>query len=385
MGNRYGTIYYSTYTEGRTVPDRHDPYASWEDSLSKEIGIQDVNIELSGGTGGTADKTAVRDRVLSGMQPSGLLHVGNLVGALQNWVKLQQRYDCYYFVADWHALTSNYADPAVIKQYTDELVLNFLSAGLDPDRCTVFVQSAIPQHAELYVLLSMITPLGWLQRVPTYKEKQFEIKDKDLDTYGFLGYPVLQSADILAYRAKYVPVGIDQQPHLEFTRELARRFNSIYASDVMVEPEALLTEYPKVVGLDGRKMSKSYNNCIYLSDTPEEVQTKVRTMMTDPARVRRTDKGDPELSPVYQLHKVFSTEEEQQYVADGCRSASIGCIDCKKIVTKHILTLLEPIWARRKELKDSSTLTDVVRAGNARAASVTEESMHLIREAMRLQ
>ncbi|KJU85180.1 tryptophanyl-tRNA synthetase [Candidatus Magnetobacterium bavaricum] len=318
------------------------------------------------------------------MQPSGLLHIGNLVGALQNWVKLQHQYDCYYFVADWHALTSNYADPAVIKQHTDELVLNFLATGLDPDRCTVFVQSAIPQHAELYVLLSMITPLGWLQRVPTYKEKQFEIKDKDLDTYGFLGYPVLQSADILAYRARYVPVGIDQQPHLEFTRELARRFNSLYACDVMIEPEALLTEYPKVVGLDGRKMSKSYNNCIYLSDTPEEVQTKVRTMMTDPARIRRTDKGDPELSPVYQLHKVFSTEEERQYVADGCRSASIGCIDCKKIVTKHILTLLEPIWARRKELKNSSALTDVVRAGNARATRVTEESMQLIREAMRL-
>ncbi|MBF0608721.1 MAG: tryptophan--tRNA ligase [Candidatus Magnetobacterium sp. LHC-1] len=342
--------------------------------------MQDGDNKLSGGTGGTA----LKERVLSGMQPSGLLHVGNLVGALQNWVKLQHHYDCYYFVADWHALTSNYADPAVIKQYSQELVLNFLAAGLDPDKCTVFVQSAIPQHAELYVLLSMITPLGWLQRVPTYKEKQFEIKDKDLDTYGFLGYPVLQSADILAYRAKYVPVGIDQQPHLEFTRELARRFNFLYPGDVMVEPEALLTDYPKVVGLDGRKMSKSYNNCIYLSDTPQEVQTKIRTMMTDPARVRRTDKGDPELSPVYQLHKVFSTQEQQQYVADGCRNASIGCIDCKKIVTTHILTILEPIWARRKELKNSSTLIDIVSAGNARAARVAEESMQLIREAMRL-
>ncbi|MBF0337512.1 MAG: tryptophan--tRNA ligase [Nitrospirae bacterium] len=349
--------------------------------------MQDGDNKLSGstgGTGGTTDKAAVKERVLSGMQPSGLLHVGNLVGALQNWVKLQHHYDCYYFVADWHALTSNYADPAVIREYTQELVLNFLAAGLDPDKCTVFVQSAIPQHAELYVLLSMITPLGWLQRVPTYKEKQFEIKDKDLDTYGFLGYPVLQSADILAYRAKYVPVGIDQQPHLEFTRELARRFNFLYPGDVMVEPEALLTDYPKVVGLDGRKMSKSYNNCIYLSDTTEEVQTKIRTMMTDPARVRRTDKGDPELSPVYQLHKVFSTKEQQQYVADGCRNASIGCIDCKKIVTTHILTILEPIWARRKELKNSSTLTDILNAGNARAARVAQESMQLIREAMRL-
>ncbi|MBF0538316.1 MAG: tryptophan--tRNA ligase [Nitrospirae bacterium] len=351
--------------------------------------MQDSDIKLSptvgpGDTTGTGDKAGVKERVLSGMQPSGLLHLGNLVGALQNWVKLQQRYDCYYFVADWHALTSNYAEPAVIKQYAQELVLNFLAAGLNPEICTIFVQSRIPQHAELYVLLSMITPLGWLQRVPTYKEKQFEIKDKDLDTYGFLGYPVLQSADILAYRAKYVPIGIDQQPHLELTRELARRFNFLYGGEVMVEPEALLTEYPKVVGLDGRKMSKSYNNCIYLSDTPDEVQNKIKTMMTDPARQRRTDKGDPELSAVYQLHKVFSTPEEQQYVADGCRSASIGCIDCKKIVTRHILTLLEPIWARRKELMNSPTLTDVVHEGNARASRVAEESMQLIREAMRL-
>ncbi|MBF0342688.1 MAG: tryptophan--tRNA ligase [Nitrospirae bacterium] len=337
-------------------------------------------------TGGQVDEPGLRfnNRVLSGMQPSGLLHIGNLVGALQNWVKLQQQYECYYFVADWHALTSNYAEPALIKQYSNELVLNFLSAGLSPDKCTIFIQSKVPQHAELCLLLSMITPLGWLQRVPTYKEKQFEIKDKDLDTFGFLGYPVLQSADILAYRAKYVPVGIDQEPHLEITREIARRFNFLYSTEVMVEPQALLTEFPKVVGLDGRKMSKSYNNCIYLSDTPEEVETKIRTMMTDPARKRRTDKGDPELSPVFQLHKVFSTKEEQEYVADGCRTAKIGCIDCKKILIKHVLTLLESIWAKRKELIKSSVLTDVVREGNARAAHVTEESMQLIREAMKL-
>src|SRR4030066_2199283 len=252
-----------------------------------------------------------KKRVLSGMQPSGKLHIGNLVGALQNWVKLQDKYECYYFIADWHALTSQYADTSQIKDNIKDVLVNWLSAGIDPERATIFIQSHVPEHAELHILLSMITPLGWLERVPSYKEKQEEIKDRDLHTYGFLGYPVLQSADILSYKANYVPVGIDQLPHLEITREICRRFNYFY-SNVFPEPEGLLTEFPKVVGLDGRKMSKTYNNCIYLSDSPQEVEQKIKTMITDPQRVKRTDRGDPEKSPVFQLHKIFSTKDEQQ-------------------------------------------------------------------------
>ncbi len=325
-----------------------------------------------------------KERVLSGMQPSGYLHLGNFVGALQNWVRLQDEYDCYYFIADWHALTTNYANPAFIKEYTQDLLVNFISSGLDPDRCTIFQQSKVLQHAELHILLSMITPLGWLERVPTYKEKQVELKDKDLNTYGFLGYPVLQSADILIYRAKYVPVGVDQIPHLEITREMARRFNYIYNSDAIVEPEALLTEFPKVVGVDGRKMSKSYDNAIFLSDPPEVVEKKIKTMMTDPARKRRHDQGEPELSPVYQLHKIFSTKEELDHVAHGCRTAGIGCIDCKKILIKNIFEILEPIWKKRKELIHSpSVLYDIINNGNKKAGKVAEETMVLVREEMK--
>ncbi|MFW9804900.1 MAG: tryptophan--tRNA ligase, partial [Candidatus Thorarchaeota archaeon] len=251
----------------------------------------------------------MKDRVLSGMQPSGHLHLGNLVGALQNWVKIQDDYDCFYFIADWHALTTNFAQPELIKDYTEDLVLNFLSAGIEPEKSTIFVQSRILQHAELHIILSMITPNGWLERVPTYKEKKEEISDKDIDSYGFLGYPVLQSADILIYLAKHVPVGIDQVPHLEITREICRRFNHIYKTDVLIEPQPLLTKFPKVVGVDGRKMSKSYDNCIYLNDAPDVVEQKLKTMVTDPARVRRTDPGTPDLSPVFELHKIFSTKE----------------------------------------------------------------------------
>ena len=231
-----------------------------------------------------------KERVLSGMQSSGKLHLGNLVGALRNWVRLQDQYDCFYFVADWHSLTTGYADPSTIKESTRDLLINFLAAGLDPEKCTIFIQSRILEHAELHLLLSMITPVGWLERVPTYKEKQQELKEKDLSTYGFLGYPLLQTADIIIYRAKYVPVGIDQVPHLEISREIARRFNHLY-KEIFPEPEALLTEFPKVVGVDGRKMSKSYDNAIYLSDSPKEVDRKIRTMVTDPARVKKTDRG----------------------------------------------------------------------------------------------
>lgn len=325
-----------------------------------------------------------KDRVLSGMQSSGKVHLGNLVGALQNWVKLQDRYDCYYFVADWHALTTGYSTPSVLQESVKDLLINFLASGLDPDKCTIFLQSKVLEHAELHLLLSMITPLGWLERVPTYKEKQQELQDRDLSTYGFLGYPLLQTADIIIYRAKYVPVGIDQVPHLEISREIARRFNHIYR-DIFPEPEALLTEFPKVPGVDGRKMSKSYDNAIYLSDTPKEVEQKIRTMTTDPARVKRTDTGNPDLSPVFQLHKVFSTKEEQDKVAEGCRTAGIGCIDCKKVLIKNVFNVLEPIWAKRQELiNNPGQLQEIVDKGTEKARKVARETMKLVRESMGL-
>ncbi|GBE00333.1 tryptophan--tRNA ligase [bacterium BMS3Abin07] len=324
------------------------------------------------------------DRVLSGMQPSGYLHLGNLVGALQSWVKLQDDYECFYFVADWHALTTNFANPEMIKGYTEDLVLNFLAAGLDPEKCTMFVQSRILQHAEFHVLLSMITPLGWLERVPTYKEKKEEIGDRDIDSYGFLGYPVLQSADIMIYRARYVPVGIDQVPHLEITREICRRFNFIYKTGALVEPEPLLTQFPKVVGVDGRKMSKSYDNCIYLNDPAEVVEQKLKTMVTDPARKRRHDPGTPDLSPVFALHRIFSTTEQQEEVAEGCRTASIGCIDCKKILIDNIFRVLEPIWEKRKYYgANPSIIQDILETGTKKATAIAEETMQLVRSAMK--
>ncbi|MFA4829172.1 MAG: tryptophan--tRNA ligase [Thermodesulfovibrionales bacterium] len=324
------------------------------------------------------------DRVLSGMQASGKLHLGNLVGALQNWVRLQDKYDCFYFIADWHALTTGYANPSALKESTEDILINFLAAGLDPDKCTIFLQSKILQHSELHLLLSMITPLGWLERVPTYKEKQQELKDRDLSTYGFLGYPLLQTADIIIYRARYVPVGVDQVPHLEISREIARRFNFLY-KEIFPEPEALLTEFPKVPGVDGRKMSKSYDNAIYLSDSPKVAEQKILTMMTDPARKRRTDKGNPELSPVFQLHRIFSTKEEQNEVAEGCRTAGIGCIDCKKILIKNIFRVLEPIWQKRSELIANPKLVmEVAEKGTDKARKIAEETMHFVREAMGL-
>lgn len=324
------------------------------------------------------------DRVLSGMQASGKLHLGNLVGALQNWVSLQEKYDCYYFVADWHALTTGYANPEAIRESAQDLLLNFLASGLDPDKCTIFIQSQILEHAELNLLLSMITPLGWLERVPTYKEKQQELKDRDLSTFGFLGYPVLQSADILIYRARHVPVGIDQFPHLEITREIARRFNYLYR-EVFPEPEGLLTEFPKVPGVDGRKMSKSYDNAVYLSDSPDVVEQKLRTMVTDPARKRRTDPGEPELSPVFQLHRIFSSKEELDEVAHGCRTAGIGCIDCKKVLIKNVFRVMDPIWEKRNELLNNpDILNDIAKKGTDKARKVAQETMEMVRGAVGL-
>jgi len=326
-----------------------------------------------------------RERVLSGMQASGKLHLCNLVGALKNWVDLQDKYDCFYFIADWHALTTGYSNPSSIKGSTADLLINFIAAGLDPERATIFIQSMVPQHAELHLLLSMITPVGWLERVPTYKEKQEQLRDRDLSTFGFLGYPVLQTADMIIYRAKHVPVGIDQMPHLEISREITRRFNYLYSSEVFPEPEGLLTEFPKVVGLDGRKMSKSYDNAIYLSDPPDVVENKIKTMMTDPARKRRGDKGSPELSPVHHLHKIFSTKEEIEYVAQGCRTAEIGCLDCKKVLIKNIFAYLEPIWKKRKELEGNpDILFDIARKGSEKARLVAEDTMQTVRAIMGL-
>jgi tryptophanyl-tRNA synthetase len=321
-------------------------------------------------------------RVLSGMQASGRLHLGNLVGALQNWVALQDRYECFYFVADWHALTTGYAHPEDIKDSTRDVLVNYIAAGLDPERSTLFLQSRILQHSELHLMLSMITPVGWLERVPTYKEKKEELHDRDLNMYGFLGYPVLQTADIIIYKADFVPVGEDQVPHLEISREIVRRFNNLY-KEVFPEPQPLLTKFPKVPGVDGRKMSKSYDNAVYLSDAPDTVEKKIKTMMTDPARVKRTDKGDPEKSPVYHLHKIFSSEEEVREVAEGCSTAGIGCIDCKKVLIKNVRSVMEPIWEKRDELLlNPSRIEDIIRLGTEKAAKVAEETMDEVREAL---
>ncbi|HUL00743.1 MAG TPA: tryptophan--tRNA ligase, partial [Nitrospirota bacterium] len=287
-----------------------------------------------------------KKRVLSGMQPSGLLHLGNLMGALDNWRKLQDEYECYYFIADWHALTTNYADTSDMRTFVTEMVIDWLAAGLDPEKSVLFQQSLVPEHAVLHILLSMSTPLPWLERVPTYKEKMEQIQDKDLYTYGFLGYPVLQAADILIYKSNYVPVGIDQLPHLELTREICRRFNSFYGH-VFPEPQPLMTEYPKVPGTDGRKMSKSYNNCLYLSESPDEISKKIMQMITDPARVRRQDPGNPDVCPLYSLDKIFAPKEWCEYVNVECRRAGIGCVDDKKELLKHLLAYLKPMQERR--------------------------------------
>ena len=325
-----------------------------------------------------------KKRVLSGMQPSGLLHLGNLMGALDNWRKLQDEYECYYFIADWHALTTQYADTSKMRAYVHEMVIDWLAAGLDPEKCVLFQQSQLPEHAVLHVLFSMITPLPWLERVPTYKEKMEQIDDRDLYTYGFLGYPVLQAADILIYKADYVPVGIDQLPHLELTREIGRRFNAFYG-DVLPEPQPLLTQYPKLLGTDGRKMSKSYNNCLYLSDTPEEITKKVMAMITDPARVRRQDPGNPDICPLYTLDQIFAPKEWCDHVKRECPKAGIGCVDDKRELLKHLLEYLRPLQERRKALTaDPKKVAEIIAAGSAKARIVARETLARVQEAMKL-
>jgi tryptophanyl-tRNA synthetase len=344
------------------------------------------------------------------MRSTGKLHLGNYVGALENWVRMQEQYDCFFFIADWHALTTDYADTSRLKENSVEVLLDWLAAGLDPAKCVMFIQSHVPAHAELHLLLSMITPLGWLERVPTYKEQRENIKEKDLGTYGFLGYPVLQSADILIYKADVVPVGEDQVAHVELTREIARRFNVLYPrQDVQVgllqpgivspkvaeerlrrllvfpEPQALLTPAPKLPGTDGRKMSKSYGNTIMLTDPEPVVRLKLKTMVTDPARVRRNDPGNPDVCPVGDLHKIFSSKETMARVYEGCRSAGIGCIECKSWAADELVKILSPMQERRKKYEDNPRLAwDILEAGSARAREVAGGTMDEVRKAMGL-
>jgi tryptophanyl-tRNA synthetase len=345
-----------------------------------------------------------RRRVLSGMRPTGKLHLGNYMGALYNWVKLQHQYECYFFVADYHALTTDYADTSKLQENVREVTLDFLAAGLDPKVCTIFVQSYVPAHFELNDLLAMITPLSWLERVPSYKDQQEQLKEKDLATFGFLGYPLLQSADILIYQADFVPVGQDQAAHVEITREIARRFNHFYSPkaekhvgppeeyqgkylwQILPEPQVLLTPSPKLPGTDGRKMSKSYGNTILLADPEPEIRAKLKTMVTDPARVRRTDPGNPDVCPVFDLHKVFSPEEKQAEVRIGCTTAGIGCIQCKGWLADEVVRELAPIQERRRHFEANRAEVDaILEAGNARANVRANETMQEVRVAMGLR
>ncbi|HKY09329.1 MAG TPA: tryptophan--tRNA ligase [Candidatus Binatia bacterium] len=305
--------------------------------------------------------------IVSGMRPTGKLHLGHFHGALVNWLRLQEQYQCYFFVADWHALTTDYATPQGIRESTIEMVMDWLAVGLDPAKSVIFRQSRVKEHAELHLLYSMITPVSWLERNPTYKEQMKEIVGKDLSTYGFLGYPVLQAADITIYKANKVPVGVDQAPHVELTREIVRRFNQLYRP-VFPEPDVLLTEAQKVPGLDGRKMSKSYGNAVFLSDSAKEIDAKISRMMTDPARVKRSDPGEPEKCPAFQLHKIYCTPQEIDYVTQGCRTAGIGCLECKKIMIKHVVEELAPIRERRAQFESNPAKVEEILEGGTRAA-----------------
>ena len=394
------------------------------------------------------------DRVLSGMRPTGALHLGHYHGVLKNWVKLQHEYECLFFVADWHALTTHYDSPEIIEDNVWDMVIDWLAAGVDPAQATLFIQSKVPEHAELHLLLSMMTPLGWLERVPTYKDQQEKLSEKDLSTYGFLGYPLLQSADILIYRANQVPVGEDQVPHVELTREVARRFNHLFGREpgfeekaleavkklgskrarlyqefrtkfqeqgdaaalesakallqetqnlamidrerlfgylegggkmILAEPEALLTEAPRMPGLDGQKMSKSYNNTITLREDDDSVVKKIRTMPTDPARVRRNDPGDPEKCPVWQLHQVYSSESTKEWVRNGCTTAGIGCLDCKQPVIEGVLDELAPMRERATlYLEDRTLVRNIIADGCEKARRMAQDTMRDVRDAMGL-
>ncbi len=325
-----------------------------------------------------------KQRILSGMRPSGKLHLGNLMGALDNWKKLQDDYECFFFAADWHALTTEYENPEGIQSSIQEMMVDWLSVGLDPKRSVLFVQSKIMEHAELHLLLSMITPLPWLERVPSYKEQQQELLNRDLNTYGFLGYPLLQTADIIIYKAHKVPVGIDQVPHVEISREIARRFNFLYGS-VFPLPEPLLTETPKLLGIDGRKMSKSYNNAIYISDSPAGIREKVGQMFTDPHRIRKSDPGNPDICNVFSFHRVYSPTEVVERVNVDCRRATLGCVEDKRNLAENIITYLAPIQEKRSRyLENPHGVEEILQDGCRRAQVVATQTLAEVRRAMKL-
>lgn len=322
-----------------------------------------------------------RERILSGMQASGRLHIGNYHGALENWVKLQDDYECFYFIADWHALTTLFNESGKVREYTREIAIDFLACGLDPAKSTIFIQSEVLQHAELSVILGMITPTPWLQRVPSYKDKKKELAGKDLSSHGFLGYPVLQSADIAIYRAAYVPVGEDQLPHLELTREIVRRFNHLYGA-TLVEPKEIITPAAALPGLDGRKMSKSYDNAVYLSDDDDTVRKKFMNAVTDPQRQRRKDPGRPEVCNIHTYHKIYSTGARVTEIEEQCRQAEIGCVDCKKELIERFFGRFADIRRKRKDLSaDPGPVRTALDQGAARAREVAEETMALVRKA----
>jgi len=326
-----------------------------------------------------------KKRILSGIRPTGKLHLGNLHGALANWVELQNKgYDCFYFIADWHALTSDYADTGSIRANSFDMVIDWLSVGLDPKKSTLFVQSAIKEHAELFLILSMITPLPWLERNPTYKEMRTELADKDLSTFGFLGYPVLQAADILMYKAFGVPVGVDQLPHVELTREIARRFNFLYR-EVFPIPEPLLAEVPKLLGIDGRKMSKSYDNAIFLSDRGDALKKKVESMFTDPQRMRKSDAGNPEICNVFTFHGIYSTPEEVARIDRDCRAAAIGCVECKRRLYAKLSESLKPIHERQDHYRGNpGEVREIIEEGNRKAREIASATMEEVREAVKI-
>lgn len=318
----------------------------------------------------------MKKRVLSGMRPTGKLHLGNLHGALANWKRLQEQYECYFFVADWHALTSDYQDTSHVQEYIWEMLIDWLSVGLDPEKATIFIQSRVPEHTELHLLFSMITPLPWLERNPTYKEQQRELIEKDLNTYGFLGYPVLQAADILIYKAHLVPVGVDQLPHIELTREIARRFNYLYKKEVFPLPEPLLAEVPKLLGIDGRKMSKSYHNAIYLSDSPEVIREKVSQMFTDKSRLRKSDPGHPDICNVFSFHKIYTPAETVAQIEEDCKNAKIGCVACKKHLAENLIKGMLPHQERRHYYEThADELKEIVEFGIKKAQMVARPTL----------
>jgi tryptophanyl-tRNA synthetase len=322
--------------------------------------------------------------ILSGMRPTGKMHLGHLHGALLNWKHLQEQYRCFYFIADWHALTSEYAHTDIIRSSRYDIIIDWISVGLDPKVSTFFIQSEIKEHAELHLIFSMFTPLPWLERNPTYKEQLTELRQKDVYTYGFLGYPVLQAADILMYKANGVPVGEDQSPHVELTREIARRFNNLYG-EVFPVPDVLLTPTSKILGLDRRKMSKSYGNAIFLTDTDEEIDAKVSQMITDPQRARKSDPGDPSICNVFSFHEIYSTPETIETIRNDCPLARIGCVACKRIMAAGLKEGLEPIRAKRRELEsDMERVREIVAQGNEKSRAIARNTMAEVREAVKI-